>query len=407
MTKSIINLAIRASNLLLRLILVLTIAAFYSPSEVAEYGLVTASLTYLLYLVGIDFFQYSNRLIAERGLANSVDIVTTHAVINFALWFTAILMLFIAKPYLTWTNSIFLLFIPLLFLECFNQEIARILVVQDAQILSSVLSFLRQGVWIAVLLPCYYFSLIEPSLFHLFMFWNVFGLIALSIGIYVLRLKRAAFSFDRFSTKLLILGVKRSLLFLVGTLAFRSIITVDRYLIEYFQDDIFLANYILAITLAATLLLFLDSVVFTFDFPKLLKLRKTVDLNMMMKIERSMFLKVTILSIFFIITTYTLLPLLMRVIDADTYSQVANLFLPLSFGFFMHGWSTVAHYGLYARGFDKHLVASQLMGLFLFILLAFTSPLSVMNCVVTSLCLSAGGKFLLYNYKRSQMSEAI
>ena len=57
----IINLGLRGSVLASKFLTVFIIAYFLSPSDVALYGIVAATVAYSLYALGFDFYNYSIR----------------------------------------------------------------------------------------------------------------------------------------------------------------------------------------------------------------------------------------------------------------------------------------------------------------------------------------------------------
>ena len=66
----VLNVFLRGMTLVSKFSLIFVLAKYLDAAELGLYGLVVATVTYSLYLVGLDFYSYSNREIIKSSASD-------------------------------------------------------------------------------------------------------------------------------------------------------------------------------------------------------------------------------------------------------------------------------------------------------------------------------------------------
>ena len=154
-----INIFLRGSTLLSRVILFLFMAKYLEPNQVGLFGLVLASIYLSVYAVGLEFYVYSTRELLRYNKSNPVAVgagtsghfLKSQCVLHIILYFLTfplLLTLFIFK-FLPWNFVV--LFFLILFLEHITTELVRLLITLNKQISSSIVLFFKSGFWCIVI----------------------------------------------------------------------------------------------------------------------------------------------------------------------------------------------------------------------------------------------------------------
>ena len=364
----VFNILIRTITIVARFVLIILLTKFLTVSEVADYGIFTAILAYLLYLIGLDFYIFSHREIITLGLPKAGKIIKLQLFVNLFMFVICSLCFYLFNFLLNWNLIINLLFVPLLLLEYLNQEIARFLIVLGRPVLSTLLTFIRQALWVLFIAALFYFHPDLAKLELALSAWLMSGILALLLGIKpIIDFNIGGWS-EVVSIKLLKRGVAISTFMLCGTLALRGVQTFDRLTIESFNDEIFLASYVLAFGIASILPVLIDSGLLVFSYPRLIEVARNGDFEQVIRIERNLFSSIFVVVIFFsIFSMFSIAPFL-NLLGKPEYMQSLEIFPYLLLAFVIYSLGLTSHYALYARGLDSSLVSSQFCGLIVFVM---------------------------------------
>jgi O-antigen/teichoic acid export membrane protein len=372
-----------------------------------------ATVGYALYFVGLDFYIYTTREILKVSSANRGRLLKSHAFLSLGLYllFLPIIYYFFKLGFLP--ENLFIYFLCILILEHFNQEVFRLLVALSKQVTASSLLFIRQGSWA---IGDVLFMLWEPlfrSIDFIFLSWLIADCIAALIGIYCIAYLKIGGWRERIDFKWIKEGIRISLLFLVATIALRSVQTMDRYWIESLMDMNTVAAYVLFIGIAGTLLTFLDAGVFSFSYPVLIKKVLAGEYNIFYKNIKRMLLQTLGVCLLFGIMSLALLPYLLHWIGNEIYTQLSYMYPWLLSAMIIYAISMVPHYALYTQRMDQVILYSQLMGLFLFVtstylISLFSLDIAVLlglNIAFASILAWKGVVFLLISYSKMPVSK--
>jgi O-antigen/teichoic acid export membrane protein len=128
------------------------------------------------------------------------------------------------------------------------------------------------------------------------------------------------------------------------------------------------ASYVLFLGVAGALNVFLDAAVFTFFYPLLIKLNHEKKNHEAQRQVRELLIQRILMSAFYGLTSWLLLPDLLQWIGNPSYEQSAHWYPWLLAAMLFNAIGKVPHYALYAAGRDTNIILSHIGALFIFIL---------------------------------------
>lgn len=383
----LVNIGLRGSSLLAKFLLIFLLAYYLAPKEVAVYGLLVATISYSIYVIGFDFYVYTTReLLGSRSdewlrLLRDQSVFT---VIVYSIILPLLFFLFIADL-LPWKVAPW--FFVLLVFEHLAQELNRLLVAMSRQLYASIAHFLRSGVWVLVVAVVFWLYPKFRTLEVLLMAWAVGGALACSMGFMAIaRLDRACLK-NSIDWRWLAQGVKVALPLLFATLAIRALFTVDRYWLEAVGGEEALAAYVLFAGVANAVTSFLDAGVFVFLYPKIVRAFQIKDFKMFESGMKSLSRQTVFIAFIMCMAAAVLIhPVLMAIGEEVYFNHVEMLYI-LLFSIFLFAVSMIPHYGLYAMGKDKSIIKSNVFSFFVFLGLGllFTGAFPILG-IPFSLC---------------------
>ena len=367
-TKHLLNLSLRAATLVSKFALIFVLAKFLEPAEVGLYGLLSATVFYVLMALGFDFYTFATRELIVTDRRNWAGMLRDQGVF-YGITYTALLplcLLLFWLGFLPWELAIW--FFPLLALEHLAQELNRLLVAISEPLWASIVLFVRSGAWAVIAALWMWLDPAQRTLGFVLAAWTSGVLLSCLLGASRLR------GFDRASLQRAIdwswirKGIRIAFPFVLATLSLRALYTVDRYWIEALGGLEQLAAYVLFVGIANAIMSFLDAAVFTFAYPALIASASKGDraaFDRQMRRLGQHTLAVTLgLSIAAILCAGPLIDWL----DRPSYTQHFGLLYWTVLAAALSGVSMIPHYGLYARRKDRPIILCHLASLPIFFL---------------------------------------
>lgn len=385
----LLNLALRAATLFSKFALVFVLAKFLDPTEVGLYGLLAATISYVLFALGFDFYTFSTRelIVAERhrwaGMLRDQGVF-------YGITYTALLpccLLLFWLGVLPWSLAVW--FFPLLALEHVAQELNRLLVAISQPIWASIVLFVRSGCWAVIAALWMWLNPAQRTLGFVLAAWATGVLVACLLGASRLR------GFDRTSLQHAIdwpwirRGIRTAFPFVLATLSLRALYTLDRYWIEALGGLEQVAAYVLFVGIANAIISFLDATVFTFAYPALIAAagkgdRPTFD-RLMRRLAQHTLAATLGLSIAALLCAGPLINWL----DRPSYTQHFDLLYWTVLAAALSGVSMIPHYGLYARRQDRSIITTHLTSLPIFFATSFALiPLLGINAIPAAMAVA-------------------
>lgn len=265
-SKQIINGSIRIFSLIIKSLFIIASINLLEKDSFIALGLVVANSAFYIIFFGLEFYRYCQRELSynleKRSLVYSNQFSTY---IFFYLLFSIPIFLF-SKTFLP--INICVLLVAISITEHLSQEIYRILIFEELQIKGTILLFIRTSAWVIILFALYFIGFtIDLNL--ILILWLLFSIFSVTYGFFHLK-KILIISFSSLNYRWIVKGLKFTSVIVLGSLSFRALLTFDRNLIEYFFNG-FSAEYIFIVSIVNVFLVIIDSTVFSFNFPKILK----------------------------------------------------------------------------------------------------------------------------------------
>lgn len=366
----LLNVILRGATLVGKLALVFFLAKLLPPAEVGHYGLLSATLGWLIYLVGCEFYAFSTRDLIGREAPQILGLLRNQGVLfaitHVAVW--PLILLAFGSGLLP--GHYWLWFIVLLALEHLGLELGRILVALSRPIAASLVLFLRGGAWCIIAAAAMWLEPSLRSLDFLFASWFVGALAALLLGMVgLLDLPRASMR-QPVDWRWIANGLRISLPLMVASLAVRGIFTIDRFWADAVGGPDTLGAYVLFVGLAMAVLSFLDAAVIDFTYPRVVATVKGGRVEEYFASMRSLTFSVVAAVILLCIGCWVTSLVLLLWLDNPAYSDNAFLLPWILVATGIYGVSMIPHVGLYARGQDRVIIFSQLAALVSFVVIA-------------------------------------
>ena len=369
--RRVLNLALRAGTLVSKFVLVFVLAKFLEPADVGLYGLLAATVSYILMALGFDFYTYSTRELIVTERRNWAALLRDQGIF-YGLTYTVLLpvcLLIFWAGFLPWNLAAW--FFPLLALEHLAQELNRLLVAMSEPLWASSVLFIRQGLWAITAAVWMWLEPAQRSLDFVLLAWLLGVLCACALGALLLRQLDGASLARPVDWRWIKRGIRVAFPFVLATLSLRALYTVDRYWIEALAGLEVLAAYVLFVGIANAIMSFLDAAVFTFAYPALIATAGKGDRigfeAQMRRFGIQTVLVTAALSAGALILAGPVVDWLQRPSYAAHFSLLYWTVLVAA----LSAISMIPHYGLYARRNDRPIVLSHLASLPVFAASAF------------------------------------
>lgn len=409
----LINVSLRGATLGTRFLFIFFLAKYLDPAQVGYYGIFTATVGYAMYFVGLDFYTYVSREIVKTPANQRGQLLKGQLALSCILYLSLMpigLWLLLQSG---WPTYLIWWFLPVLLLEHFNQEVSRLLIALSQQLTSSVILFVRQGIWAIAIIALMYFEANTRNLNAVMALWVCAGVAAASIGIWKIKQLKTSGWELAIDWRWIQKGIAISTAFLVATLALRGVQTFDRYWLEALGSIEMVGAYVLLMGVAGTLLTFLDAAVFAFAYPNLIKLNHEHNHQEAKRQVRILLTQTMALSAVFALVSWITLPYLLSWIGNPIYQQFAHWFPWLLLAMTINAINMVPHYALYARGIDKPIIYSHITGLVGFVIVTWFASETLgtiailigLNAAFVIILVCKGFAYLALGYKDKHQKE--
>lgn len=401
--KSVANVALRISAAGAKFVLLVVLASTTDEVSVGLYGLVAATVTLGLYVVGVDYYTHTTRRLLRGDGPSAGELIRDQTSLHMRTYLASMLPVAVlfAAGLLPWRIAPW--FVGILFTEHASLEFYRLLIARKQPLRANIVFFLRSGSW-----PLTWAALAltwpgARSIDAVWAAWLMGGLLAIGFGAgwnrgLLTDALKARPDWDRIRA-----GLRVARPFLIATVAFRAMLTIDRYVIEAFWGTEEVGVYTLYIGIANAVVLIVQSGVVVTLFPGLVEARDHRD-------EAAFDAKVA--RFFRVVGASTLgaaalvgaavLPLL-AVVGNEAYREDLASFWVLLVGTMIAALSFIPHYVLYALDRDREIMIVTLGALAVAVVgdLLLVPPFGLAGAAVATLlgflCL-AGGKAIVMRW---------
>lgn len=365
----LLNVGLRGITLISKFILLFFLAKYLEPDKVGLYGLFTATISYAFYFLGFEFYTFSNREIVKNSRTNWAPLLKSQAVFMTFMYIILVPFLVLIFTFKLLPFEIAGYFFVLLVLEHLSQEFNRIFVAMTKPLLASLILFIRSGLWVYFLVSAMYWTTDFHDLKYVFQFW-IFGSFAACLAsamyIYSLKLPGWSLAVDKTWIKR---GCLKAAPFFLASAAIRGIFTIDRYWFESLTDLKTVGAYVLFMSLSNALISFLDSGVFVFAYPQLIKAHENKAMGEFhLKMKKLLKLVFGLLVVSSLLIYFGTTPLL-QILGKPHYIEFQWILPSLLLATSIFCLGLIPQYGLYAQEKDRHIIISNVISFLVFIII--------------------------------------
>lgn len=410
-TPRLLNVALRLMAMGSRFALIFVLAKLLEPAEVGLFGLFLATVAFSMLVIGGDYYTYSQRELI------SLPRERWSFVLQHQLLATGMLYIILIPPQLLLFTfdllpaRLMFWFFALLVIEHLAQEINRLLVAMQRPLLASWVLFIRMGAWVWGLLPIIWFLPDTRNLETTFLAWLAGGLFAILIGGWGIVRDVSPWRSWPVDFTWMKRGFGVGLLFLVATMCFKALTTIDRFVVEALNGRDLLGVYVLYMGMAMAIMSFLDAAVFSFLYPRMVSAYRHGDHPGYQRLKKEMLWSTLGISAGLAAGIAAAAPFVLDWIGRPLYAEHMHLLWLLLAVAVIYTVGMIPHYGLYARGADRSIVVAHISSLGVFILatalLAREAPLEAAAYgLIAAFAWMGGLKHVQYRRIRSGLAPA-
>jgi O-antigen/teichoic acid export membrane protein len=393
----LLSYGLRGLALLLRFVLLFVLARLLEPAQLGLYGLLSATVLFTAGIAGLGYSLFAAREVAATDIHERTPIIRDTAVfcaLAYILILPLSLPLFFFET-LPW--ELMAWFFLLLILEHVAVESERLLIAASRQTWASIVLFLRNGAWVLALIPVLWMHPVSRTLETVLQAWGAGTTLACAAGIFGISKIGEWNLFRKLDWLTIKRGLRVGLPLLMGALALKGLTTFDRIWVSKIGGLDVLAAYVFFIGIANAMKAFLNSSVFPFYYPKLVRAATTSDHAAFKLGVRSMILQTVVVTTAMTGLSLLIINPLLDWIDQSIYRQHMELFHWAQFAVMLYAISQVAQCCLYAHRDDRRIITGQIISLLVFFVAAtvFSHLMGVLGILV-SLCVAYLSLILIF-----------
>lgn len=375
----LLNLKLRATPLALKFILFAVLSKTFAPDVYGVYTLITTTITISIFILGLDFYNYSIReILLSRD--HKINKLFNTFLLYFFFYMVIVIVFSVVlisiKPVLGISKNLIVFILIICFSEHISQEIYRLQIAYKKILTANLIFFCRSFFWILYLIVTILFYNKKISMEFLFLMWMIFNLLSV-FSVFLLYFKSIFRNLKEFSLdkKYLIKGLKVSALFFAGTLSLKSIEYLNRYIVDFFLGKELTGVFSFYSNIALVMSVYINTIVVSFELPALIEKGNNENLNRFFRdFKRSFFKQVFFISIILSMAIYPILYWQ----NIKIYSDYIYIYFILIIASSILNYSLVYHFYLYVKKRDK-------------LILSLTAKSGIINFIFTLLLTYAFG----------------
>lgn len=390
----ILNLAIRGSSVFSKFFLIILITKFGSFDDLGKYSLFSTSILIGTFIIGIDFYNYTHR---EYSNSNDSVIFYKQFLSYLLIYFLIFIFFFLLLPLFDY--NLLLYFFIILISEHFSQEVFRVLILLNLQILGNIFYFIRVALWIYIYCFAIIFFNVNVTFKSILISWFLFSILNLIISTFLLRKYIYTGKLFIIESKDLISwlknGIQISIKFFLNTILFKLLEFQNRYILQYKNSSEFVGYFSFIQNINSIYITIVDVMFFSFTYSRIMN--SEVKYYPIWVKQAS---KVIIYSgIFFIIFILLGHKYLIYFIKKPYVLNLRLEFFIIFLGNIFLNLSLVYHFLLYVTKNDQLILKATI---FSFIFSFFSSFILIYFLSITGACISYSLTFLILFYYKKQ-----
>jgi O-antigen/teichoic acid export membrane protein len=367
-----LSLVLKVTNLASKFFLLIVLAKYTNPETVASFGLYWSTLVLTSGMMGLEVYSHTARTIIQ-GTTNRNTELRKH--LGFLLIVSCVVTPIISVIFgrLTTSTTLIIILFPLhLLFEFFSQEITRLLVPLKMPLLSIVLAFIRSSLWIFPVMLAIFLGKGLHVLEFTISCWLLGSFLALIFGGVIIHKLTKGDIKPIVDIKWIKSAIMISIVIFMGSLCLRTILSGDRFLVDYIFDKETLAVYIFYASIIFAVVGLLETSVSAWHYPSMVKSIQLGHKRKYFVKLRKFLIESTISGAFILIIICLATPLMISKFLDPLYSKDFTTFYIMCFAVWLYTVTMAFHYTLYGLRRDKGILIINFAGLALMIIWALS-----------------------------------
>jgi len=347
--ESLLNLALRGLSMGARFLLIFYLGKYFSLDNLGLYGIFFTTVTLSYFLLGLDFYTYSNREVLYARNEDKLSVLRDQLAFYLVTYTVFLLPLLLVFFYDILPLKYIVFFYFILVFEHLSQELYRVFTMLSYPVFANWLLFLRSGSWIYLIILGW---IIMPdknySLSVIWWGWMMGSGLSVIIGVIeILRLYKGH-GLRRMQFAWFVAGLKISVLYFGSTIALKIIEYSSRYLIEYWWSIKDVGVFTFFSQIANMINVAISTLLIMIIYPKLVHAVNENNVLEFYRLKKYMLKRILFYSIALgVLVSVLIEPMLYFINKNDFYGEV-NLFYVLILSNIVFNVGLVYYYVLYA-----------------------------------------------------------
>lgn len=350
---------LRVLTLASRFLLSLMLARMLSPTEMGEYGLLTAALAFALLGTGLEFYSYTLREMVPATPARRTRIIADQIALGVLALLVVGVLVLVAILGGLFPSRLAPWFLLILITEHISLEATRILIITERPVRAYVGVFLRGGIWVYAMMVLMFATPSTRKLETVLVWWALGGALAIAFSAVSLsNLPWRDLKGYRPDWIAIFAGLRTARPFMLTAAGALVISYADRFIIDRFVGREALGIYTFYSTILIGLLSLGGSVSHQF-LPKVIA-GYAVSADAYRAALRTFFWSLLTLALGTTIISGLLMGPMLNILGLSLYASGVWVFYAMLPGIFLRMMADVPSYALYAARSDNYLLFCNL-----------------------------------------------
>lgn len=354
--QNLLAMLIRGFNITSKFILLTFVAKYGNDSDVATFGLYWSAIVLCSTLMGMDVYNFTSRELLTKGTSVIENVEKHFGFILLSASTIPFLALFLFKSNVKVASWIYVIFFFHIIMEFISQESSRLLVPLKKPMLSLVVSFFRSSFWVAPFVIYLVFVGFEFDIINVVvLFWFFGSCISVLISYYLVKetvVGKGCFLLPRFNIPFVVKAIRSSVIILSSSLILRSILSLDKFIINKYFDNEILAIYTVYASVIFSVVSMMEIGVSTWLYPEMVESIKAKDLVLVKVKLRAFFYASLKYSLFLFFLLSIIFPLCVYLFLNEKYLSGMGCFYIMLCSSFFYSLTMPFHYFIYGLSKD-------------------------------------------------------
>lgn len=376
---ALVDIAIRSSTIIARGAFVFISAKYLDDRDFGLYIAIVANISLMQYVVAGDYSYIAHREFFAGRINFEKILITQPVLLGFLFSLSCVILFYLLPKEID--SSLIIIILMILFFESVASELQRHLVAISKFTISNLVLFFKSAGWMLPLMGIFALQDDLRSIWAILVAWSVGLLLSVAIGLYEINFVGAIR--EKVNYLLLKKYIKTVPTILIGTLATRSMFSLDRVILEKTNGLEVVGAYGLYVGIASAFVAIIDAGVLMRAYPSLVKYGRLNhdDYN---KLSKKIQLQVAIATLIGIALYELTVNSVLRIVSKQSYLEYSHIGALLILAYGIYSLSFPLNCRLYSCEADKSITLINVIALLpiLFVLLLDGITMNDLACAI-------------------------